>query len=120
MTIKYIVNTVIWFFASLLYQVIATDFHLEIRVPFPIGQYILIVFWLALAGAVVQGIFISEDNFKLTPGLSIVRIGTLVMTVFLLFLAMSLNAEIQFLFRVILIYAIPIYLITTISYYATR
>ena len=119
MATKLIANTVIWFFATLILHFPAQA-YLEINVEFAFFVFVFISLCLALTGTVVQGIFIKADNFKLTPRLSIVAIGTLVMTVFLLLLAIALNVEIQFLFHVVLTSVIQIYLITTISYYASR
>ena len=116
---KSIANIIIWFIASMLLVLPAYD-YIELLRPFAVFSFLIANLFLALIGTVVQYIFISSDNFKLNPFLSIVSIGTLVLAVFLLLLAMYMNAEIEFLFQAIRFYAIPIYLVTTLSYYTLR
>lgn len=119
MATKSTANTVIWFFASLTWHFPAQA-YLEINAPFAFLSFIFLSLCFALIGTAVQGMFIGEDNFKKTPFLSIVKIGTSVMTIFLLPLAVVSDFDLQFIFHAALIYLIPAYLVTTISYYASR
>ena len=88
MATKSIANTVIWYFAALLLHFPAQS-YLDINAPFSFLSFILISLCFAVIGNAVQGNFISEDNNEQTPLLSIVKIGTLVITIFIFVLAMA-------------------------------
>ena len=119
-------NAGIWLVSAIAVTILAAIFiiELEARLGEHSGIFIIAVAYyatcFALAGTVVQGIFIKMHYFQFGAASSILMVGTLTLIIIMIlhiYTPLGWGIDLRYMSIVL---ATPIYTITAISYFSTR